>query len=89
MDSLDILNYLCYHGEMKKVSNQVMPNEIPLTTVEFLESYNSNMPDNYPRASLALLEKFKQTHLKLFKVDGYWTLNQHRKRIIEWLPQNI
>ena len=67
----------------------MMLNEIPLTNVEFLESYNKNMPEGYPLVSLAILEKFKQTHLKLFNADGAWTLDQHRKRMIEWLPQNI
>ena len=74
---------------MKKIRDQVMLNEIPLTNTEFLESYNKNMPEGYPLVSLALLDKFKQTHLKLFKADGTWSLDQHRKRMIEWLPQNI
>ena len=74
---------------MKKVPGQLMPNEMPLTNVEFLESYNKNMPEGYPHVSLAILEKFKEMHLSLFKANGAWSLDQHRKRMIEWLPQNI
>ena len=66
-----------------------MPNDIPLTEAEFLESYNKNMPEGYPRATLSLLEKFKVAHTSLFKGKGVWTLDQHRKRLIDWLPQNI
>ncbi|MDP3947754.1 MAG: hypothetical protein Q8Q41_03635 [bacterium] len=74
---------------MKKVPGQIMPNEMPLTNVEFLKSYNKNMPEGYPHVSLAILEKFKEEHLSLFKANGAWSLDQHRKRMIEWLPQNI
>ena len=74
---------------MKKVPGQIMPNEMPLTNIEFLESYNKNMPEGYPHVSLAILEKFKAVHLSLFKANGAWSLDQHRKRMIEWLPQNI
>lgn len=69
---------------MKKVP-EVMLNEVPLTTAEFLESYNQNMPEGYPNASLALLKQFKEKHTALFKGDGLWTLDQHRKRLIDWL----
>jgi len=74
---------------MKKVLGQIMLNEIPLTNVEFLKSYNENMPEGYPHVSLAILERFKKEHLSLFKSNGAWSLDQHRKRMIEWLPQNI
>ena len=74
---------------MKKGSDKVMANVIPLTNAEFLASYNKNIPEGFPRVSLAILEKFKQAHLKLFKAGGMWSLDQHRKRMIEWLPQNI
>ena len=74
---------------MKKISRKVMPNETFLTNDEFLESYNENMPQGYPLVSLAILEKFKDGHLTLFKANGLWSLDQHRKRMIDWLPQNI
>jgi len=74
---------------MKKPSTRIVPNDTPLTDVEFLESYNKNMPEGYPHASLVLLEKFKEVHLSLFKTGDTWTLDQHRKRLIDWLPQNI
>jgi len=74
---------------MKKPSERIVPNEAPLTKAEFMESYNKNMPEGYPLVSLTLLDKFKEAHSSLFKAPNIWTLEQHRKRMIEWLPQNI
>jgi hypothetical protein len=74
---------------MKKGPKEATLNEIPLTIVEFHDSYNTNMPENYPRVTVALLQKFKDEHASLFKKDGTWSLDQHRKRLIDWLPQNI
>lgn len=74
---------------MKKISRKMMPGEAFLTNDEFLESYNKNMPQGYPHVSLAILQKFKDGHLPLFKANGLWSLDHHRKRMIDWLPQNI
>lgn len=74
---------------MKKVSERIVPNETLLTAAEFLESYNKNMPEGYPHVTLVILEKFKEAHPSLFKNNSAWTLDLHRKRMIEWLPQNI
>ncbi|OHA92022.1 MAG: hypothetical protein A3J09_00800 [Candidatus Zambryskibacteria bacterium RIFCSPLOWO2_02_FULL_51_21] len=73
----------------KKISTKIMPDERPLTNAEFLESYNKNMPEGYPRVTLSQLERFKEVHASLFKNKGVWTLDHHRKRMIDWLPQNI
>ncbi len=74
---------------MKKVPGQLMAHEVPLTDAQFLESFNKNMPQGYPHVSLAILKRFKDAHLSMFKADGLWSLDHHRKRMIEWLPQNI
>ena len=41
------------------------------------------------QATIKELQKFKDEHLSLFKGNSSWTLDQHRKRLIDWLPQNI
>ncbi len=68
---------------------KVLPSELPMTEAEFMTSYNQNMPEGYPLVSMAILERFKQAHTSLFKSGNTWSLDQHRKRMIEWLPQNI
>jgi hypothetical protein len=55
------------------------------TTEEFLALYNANLPDSFPQASRALLEEFRNSHLSFFKSANVWTLEQHRKRVMDWL----
>lgn len=74
---------------MRKDKNELYLNDMPLTNAEFLEKYNENMPIGYPLVTLMLLKKFKEEHLSLFKGNSLWSINQHRKRLIDWLPQNI
>ncbi len=59
--------------------------EKPLSFSDFLKSYNENLPLEFPRASLALLREFKKVNAPLFKNDGPWSLDQHRKKVMDWL----
>ena len=52
---------------------------------DFLKSYNENLPAAFPRASLALLREFKKANATLFKNDNLWSLDQHRKKVMDWL----
>lgn len=60
-----------------------------LTKKEFLTMYNHELPDAFPKASLPLLEVFKHTHPELFKRGAIWSLDQHRKRFMDWLPNHL
>ena len=74
---------------MKKALRPTPASELPMSEAEFLASYNANMPEGYPHVSLAIMEKFKLVHQNLFKGKSIWSLDHHRKRMIEWLPQNL
>lgn len=57
---------------------------------EFLTLYNENLPSMFPKASAPLLEEFKQDHTQLFKPNGLWSLDLHRKKVMDWLrPKTI
>ncbi len=71
---------------MKKSHRKQEPNQALITLVDFLKSYNKNMPVQFPRASAALLKQFKESHLGLFKHGDFWSLDEHRKKVIDWLP---
>ena len=60
--------------------------EKSLSLPEFLKSYNEGLPLEFPRASLALLREFKKAHVTLFKNNDVWSLDQHRKVVMNWLP---
>lgn len=59
-----------------------------LTITDFLTLYNEDLPKRFPRASVALLEEFRHTNPSLFKGKKHWTLGQHRKKVMDWLPQH-
>ena len=55
------------------------------TQKEFLTIYNKDLPAALPRVSTALLNEFRTTHLDAFKVADMWSLDQHRKKVMDWL----
>jgi len=59
--------------------------ERPLALSSFLKSYNEDLPIQFPRASLPLLREFRKAHAALFKTDNLWSLDQHRKKVMDWL----
>ena len=74
---------------MRKYGEELEISQKQMSLPDFVKSYNQNMPAGFPRASLALLRKFKEAHAILFKNGDLWSLDQHRKKIMDWLPANI
>ena len=70
------------YGEELKVSEE----RVPLLT--FLKSYSENLPASFPRPSLAQLKEFKASHPLFFKHGSLWSLDEHRKKVMDWLPQH-
>ncbi len=62
--------------------------ETQCTLADFLKAYNKDLPESFPRASKALLEEFKTTHSSFFKTED-WSLDVHRKKVMDWLPARI
>lgn len=62
--------------------------EVQITLAEFLQSFNDNMPASFPRVSEEQLLRFKKEHESFFKHGDLWSLDLHRKKIIDWLPRN-
>ena len=46
------------------------------------------MPATFPRATLSLLNSFRETHTTIFKHGDLWSLDQHRKKLMDWIPRN-
>lgn len=51
----------------------------------FVQYYNQNIPAQFPRASVEALERFKADHIELFKDSDEWTIDKHRKKLMDWL----
>lgn len=73
---------------MKSLLRETPLNELPISMGEFLRSYNKNIPEDFPKASTPLLHKFKDANAALFKRGELWSLDLHRKKVMDWLPLN-
>lgn len=54
----------------------------------FLENYNRNIPAGYPQASTKMLKQFQVAHPILFKHGDEWSVDKHRKKLMDWLSSS-
>lgn len=73
---------------MKPLLRETPENERAIPIAEFLKTYNGSIPEEFPKASTALLQKFKDANASLFKRGDLWSLDLHRKKVMDWLPIN-
>lgn len=73
---------------MSKYTEENKLNEVQTDSSLFLKVYNKTIPAGFPRASQALLQAFREAHPRLFENGDLWSLDQHRKRLIDWLSRN-
>ena len=52
---------------------------------EFLKLYNDGLPLGFPRVTGVLLAAYQGRYAEQFK-DGLWSLDLHRKKVMDWLP---
>ena len=71
---------------MKRPDIDKERSEKSLSLSSFLKSYNEGLPLAFPRASLPLLREFREAHKTIFKGNDSWSLDQHRKKVMDWLP---
>lgn len=60
--------------------------EKKLTMKEFGTSYNEGLPTGYPPVTTPILKAFSAANAQFFKNEGMWSLDQHRKKVMDWLP---
>ena len=71
---------------MKIYGEELEISEVRTSLAGFLASYNKSLPEGFPKASAMLLKQFKASHPLFFKHGDLWSLDEHRKKIIDWLP---
>lgn len=74
---------------MKYTDTEKEYSECRRTTSEFLVLYNNSLPPAFPRATLELLREFRKVYPNYFKETGAWSLGEHRKRFMDWLPRRM
>ena len=72
---------------MMKYAEELKVGQMQISAADFLESYNKNIPKTFQPATLALLKKFREANVKLFTNGDLWSLDQHRKRVMDWLSR--
>jgi hypothetical protein len=80
--------YLWYNPQVKILPKVLDISQAQLSLADFLKSYNKNIPQSFPRATEALLQKFKAGHESFFKHGELWSLDEHRKKIVDWMQLN-
>ncbi|MDD5547753.1 MAG: hypothetical protein PHN74_02580 [Candidatus Pacebacteria bacterium] len=63
-------------------------NQIKTSLLDFMKSYNKSVPAGFPRASAKILKSFQLLHPTLFKVNDEWSIDKHRKRVMDWIPSS-
>ena len=71
-----------------KNKNQHDPNFTATSAEIFVEYYNKNIPQAFPQATISALEKFQSSHPDLFKRNGKWTIDRHRKKFMDWFASH-
>ncbi|HWU24285.1 MAG TPA: hypothetical protein VN086_00855 [Candidatus Paceibacterota bacterium] len=63
--------------------------EKKLSLKEFSICYNEGLPEGYPPVTVPLLKTFSVINAHSFKEPGVWSLDQHRKKVMDWLPSYL
>ncbi|TSC69860.1 MAG: hypothetical protein G01um101470_943 [Parcubacteria group bacterium Gr01-1014_70] len=63
-------------------------NQMGTTLSVFMETYNKSIPAGFPPASVPTLKKFQALHPVLFKKGDEWSIDKHRKKLMDWLPSS-
>ena len=73
---------------MKQKNKELELNRLVTALPVFMESYNHSIPAGFPHASVEELKEFQVTHPLLFKHGDEWSIDKHRKRLMDWLASH-
>ncbi len=71
---------------MKQKNDPLKLNQLETSLPIFMASYNQSVPAGFPHASAKALKQFQELHPMLFKHSHEWSIDKHRKRLMDWLP---
>lgn len=73
---------------MKRKDPQLELNKLRTTIDVFIKAYNQTLPQGFPVASASTLRKFQEAYPLLFKDKAEWSIEKHRKKLMDWLPMH-
>ncbi len=71
-----------------KKDDELKINQTATPLLTFLDSYNKSIPVTFPHASQKDLKQFQVMHPILFKHGDEWSIDKHRKKLMDWLPSH-
>lgn len=71
---------------MRRKTDELKINQVKTLLLIFMESYNKGIPVHFPRPSVKILKIFQMSHPALFKHGDTWSIDKHRKKLMDWLP---
>ncbi len=71
---------------LKRKKGELEPYQIGTTLLAFMETYNKSIPVAFPHPSVKILKTFQALHPMLFRGNDEWSMERHRKRLMDWLP---
>jgi hypothetical protein len=66
------------------ISNIPKKSPLDVSSVDFMESYNKTLPAGFPRLTGELLKKFRVESPAFFKDGELWSIDKHRKAVVDW-----
>ena len=70
---------------MRRPNPELEYNQLKITLSSFVEAYNRGIPSDFPHATVSILKQFQAAHPVLFRSSDEWSLERHRKRLMDWL----
>ena len=70
---------------MKRKNDPLEKNLLSTSPVEFIENYNKSIPQGFPQVTSETLRQFQIAYPALFKKADMWSIDKHRKRLMDWL----
>jgi hypothetical protein len=70
---------------MKAVDQELLKNQADTPPDVFLASYNKSIPTGFPQASVKMMNEFRTAYPSLFKKGDVWSIERHRKKLMDWL----
>ena len=68
--------------------NDLEKNQLLISIESFMKSYNKDVPESFPNASLKILKQFQEMYPALFNKKDEWSIDKHRKRFMDWSFSN-
>ena len=74
---------------MKRRDVQLELNQAHTTVEVFMKAYNQTIPRGFTVVSVVMLKKFQEAYPLLFKNKEEWSIEKHRKKLMDWLPSHL